>query len=355
MNHAVIMAGGAGTRFWPESRQAMPKQLLRLVGNRTMIQMTSDRVCHVAPAAQQWVVTNAVQAAKVCEQLVGVPNEQVLVEPAARNTAPCVGLAAIHLLAQDPAATMIVLPADQVISPDAELCRAVQAACKVVESTPERLVLFGIRPTFPSVGYGYIERGDEITEAMYQVASFREKPDAATAQSYLDAGSFYWNCGIFVWKAATILSLIAEFEPKIAEGLHEIASSIGTDAYGAVVADVFPTLPSISIDYAVLERASDIAVLEAPFEWDDVGSWQALPRLNGADADGNTIDGPHVGISTTNSIVRSPDGHTIATYGVDSLIIVHTPDATLVADRNDETGVKQLVAALAERGLESLL
>lgn len=355
MIHAVIMAGGSGTRFWPESRQATPKQLLRLVGYRTMIQMTSDRVANVAAAGQQWVVTNAVQAAKVREQLTDVPAEHVLVEPAARNTAPCVGLAAIHLLKSDPDATMVVLPADQVITPDEALCSAVRRAAEIVDSDADRLVLFGVPPTYPSVGFGYIERGDSIDDGVFEVASFREKPDEATAKEYLAAGRFYWNCGIFVWKAATIMRLLHEYEPEMASGLDQIAGSIGTSDYESVVAEVFPSLPSNSVDYAVLERAKRISVLEAPFEWDDVGSWQALPRLQGTDEHGNTIDGPHVGIETSNCIVRSPDGHTVATFGIDSLIVVHTPDATLVADRNDETGVKQLVQALKDRGLENLL
>lgn len=355
MYHTVIMAGGSGTRFWPESRKATPKQLLRLVSDRTMIQMTSDRVVAVSPPEQQWVVTNEVQAAKVRQQLSEVPAEQVLVEPAARNTAPCIGLAAIQLLARDPDATMLVLPADQVIRPDAAFCSAADRAFQLVESDPETLALFGVPPTYPAVGFGYIERGQSIGNSAFNVASFREKPDLDTAEKYVSAGTFYWNCGIFVWKAATIIQLLEQYEPEIAAGLQSIAKTIGTDSYDSTVAEIFPTLPSISIDYAVLERATKIAVLEASFEWDDIGSWQALPRINGADEHGNTIDGPHVGIETTNSIIRTPADHTITTFGVDSLIVVHTPDATLVADRNDETGVKQLVEELKRRGLESLL
>lgn len=355
MNHTVIMAGGSGTRFWPESRQATPKQLLRLAGDRTMIQMTSDRVRAISPAEQQWIVTNALQAGRVAEQLADVPSEQILIEPAARNTAPCVGLAAIHLLAKDPTATMLVLPADQVIQTNAQFCQAASGAIAAVEDAPDSIVLFGVKPTFPSVGYGYIERGDAVGESLYRVESFREKPNEATAQQYLDDGRFYWNCGVFVWKAATILDRLQEYEPEIFAGLDTIAKTIGTNRYESTVAEVFPTLPSISIDYAVLERAASICVMEAPFEWDDIGAWQALPRLLGTDENGNTIDGPHVGRRTTNTIVRSPQGHTVATFGVDSLIIVHTPDATLVADRNDETGVKQLVEAIRSQGLEELL
>lgn len=355
MNHTVIMAGGSGTRFWPASRKATPKQLLRLVGDRTMIQMTSDRVHAVSPTSQQWVVTNAVQAEKVKTQLPEIPAEQVLVEPAARNTAPCVGLAAIHLLARDPNATMLVLPADQVIQPNELFCEAASRAFQMVEENPQTLALFGVVPTYPAVGFGYIERGESLGDGAFQVSSFREKPDLETARSYVDSGTFYWNCGIFVWRASTIMEMLKTFEPEIERGLQVIAKSIATDQYDDVVSEVFPELPSISIDYAVLERASDIAVIEAPFEWDDIGSWQALPRLNGADEAGNTVDGDHIGVATENCIIRAPAGHTVASFGVNSLIIVHTPDVTLVADRNDETGVKRLVEELKARGMEDLM
>ena len=355
MLHAVIMAGGSGTRFWPESRKARPKQLLRLLGDRTMLQTTCDRVADLAGPDRQWVVTNAVQADPVRGQLPDVPASHVLVEPAARNTAPCVGLAAAHLLAEDPEAVMAVMPADHVVRPPGKLRDALVAAAGHVEANPDSLVLFGVRPTYPSVGYGYIERGGAIDAGRFRVASFREKPDETTAAEYVDSGRFDWNCGIFVWRAAAILDRLREFEPGIAAGLAEIAAAIGTPEYDAVVERVFPTLNSISIDYAVLERAADIVVQEAPFEWDDIGAWQALPRLQGEDADGNTVDGPHVGLDTRGCIVRAPEGHTVATAGVENLIIVHTPDATLVADRGDETAVKRLVQELERRGLGDLL
>ena len=355
MIHAVIMAGGRGTRFWPESRNARPKQLLRLHGDRTMLQQTVDRLGDLVPAERVWIVTNAEQAEEVRRQLPDLPPANVIVEPTGRDTAPCVALAAAHLHAQDADATMIVMPADHVIRPDETLQAALQKAADLIDSSPDTLGLFGVKPSYPSVGFGYIERGDAVDGGAYAVESFREKPDEPTAQQYLDAGSFYWNCGMFVWKAKTILDAIAEYEPEVMQPVAAIADAIGTDAYDAILQERFEQAKKISIDFAVLERAGNIVVFEAPFEWDDIGAWQALPRLIDADADGNVVDAAFCGVDTKDCILRAPEGHTIATFGVDNLIVVHTPDATLVARRDDETGVKQLVAALGENGFGDLL
>ena len=356
MLHAVIMAGGSGTRFWPQSRSTAPKQLLRLAGQQTMIQDTVARTAALVPAERTYVVTNAVQAAATQEQLPAVPAQNVLVEPTARNTAPCVGLAAITLLARDPQATMLLMPADHVISPADAFAAAVQRAVQLVDQAPQRFVLFGVRPTYPSTGFGYIERGTTLADAAWTVASFREKPDAATAARYLDAGRFFWNCGIFVWQAAAVLDALRQFEPEMHAALLHLADAIGSSDYDARLREQFPAMKSISIDHAVLERADDIAVIEAPFQWDDVGSWQALSRLLGTDADGNTCDAQHVGIDTHGCTLRDTTGsHLIATLGVDDLIIVHTPDATLVAKKGDENAIKQLIQALQERGLVQYL
>lgn len=359
MLHAVIMAGGSGTRFWPQSRTTRPKQLLKLAGRRTMIQETVARVSPWIGADNISVVTNAVQAEETMRQLPQVPVSNVLVEPAARNTAPCVGLAAIHLLEKDPQATMLVMPADHVIGPPEVFKNAVDRATKIVLDHPEQFVLFGVPPTYPSTGFGYIERGESIGEAsgkVFQVASFREKPDEPTAAKYMQSGRFYWNCGIFVWRADRILAAIERFEPEMLDHLMKIKSRIGHVDYEASLASEFPKTKSISVDYAVLERVRDVCVLEAPFEWDDVGSWHALNRLLGSDDAGNTIDGPVVGIDTQNCIIRDTTGeHLIGTLGVEDLIIVHTPDATLVARKGDENAIKKLIDLIRERGYERYL
>jgi mannose-1-phosphate guanylyltransferase len=359
MLHAVIMAGGSGTRFWPQSRTTRPKQLLRLTGRRTMIQETVARVSPWIGVDHVWVVTNAVQAEETMRQLAQVPVENVLVEPAARNTAPCIGLAAVHLLERDPQATMLVMPADHVIGPPEVFKQAVDRAVAIVRDHPEQFVLFGVPPTYPSTGFGYIERGEPLDEdagGAFRVAAFREKPDEPTARRYMESGRFYWNCGIFVWRADRILAALENFEPDIHDRLLRLKGKIGHVDYEAALVGEFPRAKSISIDYAVLERARDVCVLEAPFEWDDVGSWQSLTRLLGADENGNTVDGPHVGIDTRNCIIRDATGeHLIGTLGVEDLIIVHTADATLVARKGDENAVKKLIDLMRERGHERYL
>lgn len=352
MLHAVIMAGGSGTRFWPQSRTAMPKQLLRLAGDRTMIQQTRDRCEGLIAASDSWIVTNHAQVDATQQQLPEVPANNVLVEPAARNTAPCVGLAAIHVLYQDPDGIMFVMPADHVISTADDFQRAAQRAVELVEADPAQLVLFGIPPTFPSTGYGYIERGEALSadDGSFRVQSFREKPPQETAQQYVDSGDFYWNCGIFCWKASTILDQLQQHEPDMHARLGRIAASIGTPDYADVLAVEFPQMNKIAIDCAVLERADSVSVIEAPFQWDDVGSWLAVPRLAGTDDQGNTADGLVRSIDTRNCIIRTSDDHLVATLGMEDCIIVHTKDATLVARRDDSERIKELLQLLEEQG-----
>jgi mannose-1-phosphate guanylyltransferase len=218
MLHTVIMAGGSGTRFWPQSRRTMPKQLLKLVGDETMIQATAARTSSWLGSDRIWVVTNQTQAEETSRQLAGIPRDQILIEPCGRNTAPCIGLAAICLLARDPDAVMLVCPADHVIGPPEVFQSAVKNATAIVECDPGALVLFGVKPTYPSTGFGYIERGERLAGSAknaFHVASFREKPELAIAEQYVDSGTFYWNCGIFVWRADRILAALAEFEPEI--------------------------------------------------------------------------------------------------------------------------------------------
>ncbi len=357
MRHAVIMAGGSGTRFWPQSRREFPKQFLTLQGDRSLIQSTFDRCRPEIGPEQFWVVTNSTQAAVTREQLPEIPDGQVLTEPCGRNTAPCIGLAAIHLVRQDPDAVMVIMPADHVIRPAEAFRSLVDRAVRLTETDPGRLVLFGVKPTYPATGFGYIERGSTLpgeTDA-YSVSSFREKPDAPTAEGYVAAGRFFWNCGIFVWRAATILEALAEHEPQVYDRLQALSGHIGSDEWPRILADEFPRMPSISIDYSVLERAANICLLEASFAWDDVGSWEALSRLHEPDADGNTIVGPHCGVDTNGCIVRSEGEHLVATLGVEDLIVVHTPDATLVASRKDENAIRELVKKLQESGHERYL
>ena len=357
MLHAVIMAGGIGTRFWPQSRKRMPKQLLPLAGRETLIQQTVTRCQPWVPPERMFVVTNAAQVEQTREQLPQLASDHFLVEPCGRNTAPCVGLAALELMRRDPDAVMLVMPADHVIRPVDAFRDAVERAVGLVDENSRRLVLFGVAPTYPATGFGYIERGDSLGRVRggFQVASFREKPDLETAREYVQRDMFFWNCGIFVWRASRILEALRDHEPELHSGLMRLGESLGTDRWPEALAEQFPKLKSISIDYAVLERTLDVCVVEAPFEWDDVGSWQALPRLLGSDENGNTIDGPFCGIETHGCIVRTTPDHLVAISGLSDCIVVHTPDVTLVARKGDEDAVRQLVALAERQGMSRFL
>jgi len=358
MLHAVIMAGGSGTRFWPASRRALPKQFLNFSGEHSLIQDAAARCSPAVAAERIWVVTNALHAAETARQLPQIPTSQILVEPCGRNTAPCIGLAAIQLLATDPEAIMLVTPADHVIQPTAMFQQAVCQAVELVDREPLRLVLFGIEPTYPATGFGYIRRGQELPEVewpTYEVQKFEEKPNQLTAARYAASGEYYWNCGIFVWRADTILRELARHAPDISERLIRLQQAVGTPLWEDRLAAEFPGMPSISIDYAVLEKAEQVCVLDAPFEWDDVGSWHALARLKTASSGGNVTEGPVCSVETSDCIIRTTDGHLVATIGVRDLIIVHTPDATLVADKRDEGSIRHLIAELERRQLTEYL
>jgi mannose-1-phosphate guanylyltransferase len=362
MLHAVIMAGGSGTRFWPESRGPLPKQLLNLVGERTMLQSTVDRLGGLVPAERTMIVTGAALVAEVRRQLPELPATAIVGEPCRRDTAPCIGLAALLVSRDDPDAVMAVMPSDHVISTDAAFQRAIADAAALVAASPGRIVTFGIRPTYAAESFGYIERGEPLAAgsaqggvAAFHVKRFHEKPKADVARQYLSAGTFYWNSGIFVWRAATILQALAQRQPEMIARLQAIAAAAGSPQYGEVFEREFTAIRGVSIDYAVMEQARDVVVIEAPFHWDDVGSWQAIARLRGADEQGNTILATHVGLNTSGTIVRGPDGHLIVTLGVNDLIVVHTPEATLVANKHDEESIRELVKVIAERGWEKYL
>lgn len=367
MLHAVIMAGGSGTRFWPASRARWPKQLLDLGLGRTMIQATADRLHGLVD--ETIVITNRDLVAAIRQQLPDLTEQQVIGEPCKRDTAPCIGLAALLVSRVDPDATMLVLPADHVIRTDAQFHASVRAAQRLIAEDPQRIVTFGIRPTYPAEIFGYIERGEPLVYGMttategqpdslppaFQAQRFREKPNATVAREYLASGNFYWNSGIFVWSAATILDALREWEPRMFERLVAIGEAFGKPNFAAALEREFTAIEGKSIDYAVMERYPRIAVLEAPFSWDDVGNWRAVARLQGHDDEGNAISGRHLGIRTHNTIVRTDDEHLVVTLGLEDMIVIHTPDATLVARANDEEALREVVKTLAERGWDRYL
>lgn len=358
MLHAVIMAGGSGTRFWPASRKLCPKQLLAMSGQRTMIQSTVDRLGDLIPPSRQMVVTNKILVDAIREQLPELPDENVVGEPCKRDTAPCIGLAAAMIHKADPDGTMAVMPSDHVIKSTDSFQKAIAAGERLIDEDPSRIVTFGIRPSYPAESFGYVHRGEPFDcdgVSAYAVQKFREKPNRETAQEYFDAGTYYWNSGIFLWRASTILDAMKSNVPPMYAHIAKIAESIGTESYDATLEKEFSAIEGTSIDYAVMEHYKNVVVIEAPFDWDDVGSWQAIARLHDPDPDGNTVVGSHVGIDTKNTIVRSQPGHTIVTIDIDDLIIVQTDDATLVAPKHAEERVREAVAALEERGMADKL
>jgi mannose-1-phosphate guanylyltransferase len=362
MLHAIIMAGGTGTRFWPASTNDTPKQLLKLGGDATMLRQTVDRLDDLVARERRMIVTNRRLVAAVRDQLPELPPAAVVGEPCKRDTAPCIGLAALLVSRNDPDASMVVMPADHVIRPVEKFQAAVRQAADIVDESPTRIVTFGIRPIYPAEIFGYIHRGSPIdaaprplassrqTAPTYRVQRFKEKPDAATAKKYLDSGEYYWNSGIFVWKAATILDALRQRQTEMLQHLETIVAAWDSKERDAVLAREFAAIKPISIDFAVMEHATNVAVIEAPFEWDDVGGWQALARLAGIDENGNTIIGKHIGIGTTGSIVRTTGEHLVATLGMKDTIVVHTANATLIANKHDEEQIRKLVKQLEELG-----
>jgi mannose-1-phosphate guanylyltransferase len=296
-------------------------------------------------------------AGEVVGQLGSVPADHVVGEPMGRDTAACIGLGAALIAQQDAAATMLVMPADHVIEPVQEFRRAAHVAEQMADEHPSALITFGIPPSYPATGYGYIHRGPVITHRQgigaYRVQAFREKPSRDNAERYLASGEYFWNSGIFVWKAATILKALAERQPKLRAAVQRIAEAWKTPDRENILRREYEGLERISIDYAVMEHAQEVLVVQAPFRWDDVGSWLALERMHPQDADGNTVLALHCGLKTKKCVIAADQGHLVATVGVENLLIVQDGNATLVADRREEAAIKQLVELLKNKGLES--
>ncbi len=373
--YCVIMAGGSGTRFWPESRLDRPKQLLRLVGPKTMLRETFERLTGLVPPERVLAAVGRDLVPAVAAELPELSADGIVAEPCKRNTAPCIALAAFELLRRDTEAVMAVMPADHVIAPAESFRSSIALAASIVAQHPQYLITFGIPPTYPAEIFGYIERGapaEALTPPsagqwgsvsptggkqppVYKVVKFREKPTAELARQFIAAGNYYWNSGIFVWKAATILELLRRFQPEMYAHLERIEQSAGSSKFGEVLDREFSAIKAISIDYAVMEHASDVLVIEAPFDWDDVGSWQAMARLHGTDENGNTVLGRHLGIDTHGTIVRTSEDHLVVTIGLRDCVVVHTPDATLVADKHHEETVRKAVDELQRRGWREYL
>lgn len=353
MLHSVILAGGSGTRFWPQSRRQLPKQFLHLSGPETLIQSTWSRCRQLVAPEQTWVVTGSSLVAETARQLPDVPAEQILAEPCPRSTAPGLALAALHVIHADPDAVMLVLPADQVISPAEEFVLAIRQAERFVKHSPEAFVLFGAVADRPSTRFGYIHRGEEVAAGgarTFQVAGFQEKPTMLEAARYAATGEYYWNCGILVTRADTLLRALPQLSPEMQQGFALLRAAFGGPAWEQTLQEQFTELPALAIDRVLLERGSHLYIQEATFAWDDVGTWQALAKLLPRAKDGNSIDGPFCGVETEGCLVRTTRGHLVATVGVRDLIIIHTPTATLIADRRDEAALRKLISELDRKG-----
>lgn len=357
MLHAVIMAGGSGTRFWPASRRSKPKQFLQLAGDRSLIRTTFERIVPLVPADRIWIVTTAGTAAMTLEELPELSPANVLAEPVGRDTAACVGFAALAIRRRDPEAICVVLPADHVIRESARFRRAVAAGAEFV-AKEGGLLTFGIRPTRPETGFGYLELGGEQGKleewTVHRLARFVEKPNPETARGYLEDGGFLWNSGIFVWSVAELLEEIARQLPLLGDGLDRIATAMGSDCEGDTVAEVYPTLQRISVDYGIMEGARRCWTIPVKFPWSDVGSWPAVAEMLECDDAGHAVRGRTVAIDCADCVLIG-ERTLVAAAGVKDLIVVATPDAVLVVPAHDAQRVKELVAKVEENGWDDVL
>lgn len=358
MRYAVIMAGGTGTRLWPLSRTTMPKQLLSVGSGRSLLGLAYDRLLDVVPRDRIFVACGRVHADAVREHLDDLPADNILGEPVGRDTATAIGFAASVLAERDPDAVIAFVTSDHVIEPVAEFTAALATGFDVAESDPPTLVTFGIVPSSPHTGLGYIEKGAPLRPdgSLLAVSTFTEKPDAAAAAGYLASGRYLWNAGTFVWRARTVLAELAAQLPDTADGLRRVAAAWETDRREDVLDEVYPKLAKISIDYAVLEPAARgdgagarLVVVPIAVDWLDVGSWPALGGTLAADSAGNTYVGVAALVDSAGNIVVSDDpDHLVATVGLRDTIVVHTADVTMVCPKSEAERVKDLVVHVRE-------
>jgi mannose-1-phosphate guanylyltransferase len=355
--YAVIMAGGQGTRFWPRSRRKMPKQLLNIVGETTMLEQTVSRISPLIPAERTLVVAGDTYRDAIQACLPQLPAENFLFEPVGRNTAACVAWAALWVRRRAADGTMAVLPADHLIGREAEFLRVVRVAAAAAQPL-HRLVTIGIQPTHPETGYGYIRAAAEQHEvdgqAVFRVEQFIEKPPRRQAEEFLAAGTYVWNSGMFVWRAESIWLEIRRHLPELARLIEPLGDITAVEAQPELLRDVYARLPAVSIDVGLMERAQDVWVVPADIGWSDVGSWRALSDLLEADAQGNVVIGEQRGIDTSGCFIHSP-GKLVAMIGLDNLVVIDTADVLLICPKERDQDVRKLVELLEREGRHDLL
>lgn len=342
----VIMAGGIGSRLWPVSTPSLPKQFIDVLGiGKTMIQMTVGRFLPVCPVGNFWVVTSKAYVEVVKKQLPDIPEDHILAEPEARNTAPCIAYACRKIAVKYPEANIVVTPSDALVLDTSRFADIISSALEATDGT-SRIVTVGIRPSRPETGYGYIHAENAVDGEVCKVSEFREKPDLETAKAYLADGNFFWNAGIFVWSAATINSQIRKYVPGIAAVMDELEKSFYTDAEGMELARLFPGCEKVSIDYAVMEKSEDIFVVAADPGWSDLGSWGSVKTHIAPDNDGNSVVGEDVRMfDCKDCIVHAADAKTVVLDGLDGYIVAEKGGNILVCRISEEQHIKEFTAA----------
>jgi mannose-1-phosphate guanylyltransferase len=361
---SCILAGGKGTRFWPLSRAQRPKQLLSILSPKTLVRETAERMTPLSGPEQTLVVTVGEQLRELARELQGVPRENFIAEPVGKNTAPCIGLSALEVAARDPDGVMLVVPADHWVADTRAFRRTMKDAVRLAASG-NRLVTIGIRPDYPETGYGYILKGKPLRDngiaGAAHVKRFQEKPDGTAARRLIRSGAL-WNSGMFAWRAASLLQALRRYEPAIAAVLDKIAGATGgrsltrrAPRVARFIAREYQKMPSISVDYAVLEKAASdgqVVTLEANFGWSDIGSWSAVHRMMHRDENGNAANGQWLGLGAKNCLIHAPD-RLVVLLGIQDAVIVDTPDALLVGDLKRAQEVRELVEELKKKGLGS--
>lgn len=358
MEHfGVIMAGGGGTRFWPLSRQKTPKQLLNLSGKDFMVNEAVSRLAELVGKSNIFIVTSNSQASAMRTVTAGkVQPENILAEPAARNTAACVGYAAMEIVRKHGDGVMVITPADHCIEDVPALTRILKTAIAAAESQ-DKLLTIGLKPSFPSTGFGYIKYNKAVSGEVKPVLEFKEKPDEETARTYVASGEYAWNSGMFIWKASLILEKLREYTPDIYEDLKKIGDAMNTSMEQEVISQTYPNIRKISIDYAVMEPSAakgDVLVIPGDCGWNDVGSWDMMNILHEPDTKGNIILGDAIAIDTENTVIYSAS-RTVTVLGVENLVVVETPDAVMVCSKDKAQDVKKIVDVLSEAGRTELL